>query len=170
MKSILIKLLGLILGFFIIIAAATNANAAPADAPPLKTNAEAGPFQGVFYGWVYGDEDSKAPMVLDLTHREETVWGDIYVGEGLMVDGGFCGEAAVPAGKQTASGQTNARTPDKFNASTAFEISGLEINVDIASQVAADGESLTAEAQINLPWFCGADPVIGGTLVRYHGN
>jgi hypothetical protein len=167
MKSILIKLLGVILGLFIIISATTNANAAPAEVAPIEAASAAGPFQGIFYGWINGDEGSKAPLVLDLTHQNETIFGDIYLGEGLVVDGGICGSAAVPAAKQSASSQTSLGTPNEFNASTAFEISGMEINVDIASRVADNGETLTAEAQIDLPWFCGADPVIEGTLARY---
>ena len=170
MQNLLIKLLALILVLGIAIAATSAAQAAPAQAPPIETTAATGPFDGIFYGWVNSDNGSRAPMVLDLTHKGSTVSGDIYLGEGLVVNGGICGEAAVPSGIQSATGTTDPRSPDMFSTAIGFEFSGLEIGVDITGQVAPDGESLSAEAQIDLPWFCGADPELSGTLLRYHPN
>jgi hypothetical protein len=168
MQNILIKLFGLLLVLFVVIAAASAAEAAPAAEAPAGASLSAGPFDGIFYGWVQGDHGSQALMILDLTHRDETVEGKVYLGEGLVVDAGVCGSAAVPSGVQAASGQTSPGAPDEFNADAEFQITGLEIGVEIASQVSADGESLTAEARIDLPWFCGTNPVLSGTLIRYH--
>lgn len=170
MQKILINLLAVILVLAVAIAAISRAEAAPADGPPAEATTQTGPFDGIFYGWINGDNDSRAPMILDLSHDDSMVNGDIYLGEGLIVDGGICGVAEVPSGVQSASGSTDPRTPEEFNTVVGFEISGLEIGVEITGQVAADGESLATEAQIDLPWFCGTDPEISGTLQRYHPN
>ena len=168
MQNILPKLFGLLLALFIVMAAVTAADAAPAAPLTSGVSSPAGPFEGVFYGWVQGDQGSRAPMVLDLRHEAGTVDGKVYLGEGLVVDAGVCGSSAVPSAVQSASGLTRPETPDEFSANAQFQISGLEIGVEIASQVSSDGESLDAEARIDLPWFCGSDPVLSGTLIRYH--
>ena len=170
MQKILINLLAVIMVLAIAIAASSQAEAAPAEVPPTNTASVAGPFEGIFYGYINSDTGSRAPMILDLTHTGNIVSGDIYMGEGLVVNGGICGEAAVPSGVQSASGSTLPNNPDQFSTAVEFEVSGIEIGVEINSQVSADGETLAAEAQIDLPWFCGADPEISGTLQRYHPN
>ena len=168
MQKTIINLLVLILVLFIVVTAASTASAAPSESSPIESLPASGPFEGVFYGWVQGDQGSRAPMVLDLSHEDGTVDGKVYLGEGLVVDAGVCGSSAVPSAAQSASGQTRPEAPDEFNANAQFQISGFEIGVEIASQVSSDGESLDAEARIDLPWFCGADPVLSGTLIRYH--
>jgi hypothetical protein len=163
MKKIIINLFGLVLVLVIAIAATSGAQAAPADSRSPGSE----PFQGIFYGWVHGDQNSQAPMILDLTQGDGIVQGDIYLGEGLVVDGGFCGTASVPAGMQSASGLNDSKDSGEFSASTSFQVQGLDIDVEIASRIADDGGSLTAEARIDLPWFCGEDPVVSGTLLKY---
>ena len=66
MQKILINLLGVILVLAVAIAAISRAEAAPAEVPPAEVTAQTGPFNGIFYGWINGDEDSRAPMILDL--------------------------------------------------------------------------------------------------------
>jgi hypothetical protein len=159
MQRILIGMLVLIAVIFV---AATAASAAPLPAEPVT-----GPYEGVFYGYIHSDNGSKAPMILELSHRVNQVKGNIYLGEGLYVDAGMCGAGNVPAGQQFASGQTLSGDPSQLQASTNFQVQGFDIGVDLVSRVAPDGNSLDAEAKIDLPWLCGGDPTISGTLVRY---
>ena len=160
MQKILISLLVLIAVMFL---AATAASAAPLPAEPLT----GGPYEGIFYGYIYSDNGSRAPMILDLHHQSDQVQGEIYLGEGLYVDAGVCGAGNVPAGQQFASGQTLSGDPSQLQASTNVQVQGFEIGVDLISKVSPDGNSLQAQASIDLPWFCGSDPHISGTLMRY---
>ena len=67
-------------------------------APAVDTTAAVGPYEGVFYGYVHGDKDSKAPLILVLTHRGNQVQGDVYLGEGLYVYTGLAFFRQFPEG------------------------------------------------------------------------
>jgi hypothetical protein len=135
--------------------------------PILADKGEVGPYEGIFYGYVYGDEGSRAPMALGLTHRGDIVSGKVYLGEGLYVDGGVCGGVNVPKVLQSASGKSESEDPNRMHASTSFKVSNFQITANLISRLSADGESLTAEAEIDLPWLCGRDPLLTGKLSRY---
>ena len=125
-----------------------------------------GPYEGTFHGTVYGDRGSRAPLTLELTHRGNRVAGVAYLGEGLYVDAGFCGRGTVPAASQRASGTTVPGNPNRLVAHSTIDVGSFDVNVHLESNVSADSDTLTAKATFDLPWLCGRDPVITGTLTR----
>ena len=137
---------------------------------PLASNAagspDIGPFEGVFSGVLYGDNNSRAPIALQMTHRDGVVNGRLYLGKGLYVNAGMCGKTEIPAMMQSASGRTLPSNPNKLAVNTSFNMSGFDIDVDLTSTVSADGETLSAATSIDLPWICGRDPSYSGTLYR----
>ncbi|MGD9050103.1 MAG: hypothetical protein PVF77_18765 [Anaerolineae bacterium] len=125
-----------------------------------------GPYEGRFQGVANGDRSSSAPIMLDLTHRGNQVEGVVYIGEGLVVSGGFCGTVNVPATAQYVEGKTVRWNPNRLVVKPTFDLGGFELKVDFESNVSADGEEITAKAEVDLPWFCGRDPVLSSTLYR----
>ena len=133
-----------------------------------STNAavNVGPYEGVFSGVLYGDNNSRAPIALQMTHRNGVVNGRLYLGEGLYVNAGRCGKTQIPPMVQSANGRTLASNPNKMVVNTSFNVSGFNIGVDLTSTVSADGQTLNAGTSIDLPWICGRDPSYSGTLSR----
>ena len=127
---------------------------------------KAGPYEGVFFGLVYGDNNSRALMALQMTDRNGVVEGKVYLGDGLYVDAGMCGQNEIPSMLQYASGKTNPNDPNELTVQTMVNVSGFDIGVNLNSTVSEDGKTLTAEASIDLPWICGSDPSFTGTLER----
>jgi hypothetical protein len=125
-----------------------------------------GPYEGVFYGIVTGDNNSNALMALQMTDRNGVVEGKIYLGEGLYIDAGVCGKTEIPSVQQYATGQTLPDNPNEMSVNSTVNVSGFDIGVELHSIVSADGETLTAQASIDLPWICGRDPSFSGTLER----
>ena len=136
-------------------------------APNNDALSQTNPYEGIFYGTIKGDRDSQAPMVLALKQRGEQISGTIYLGEGLFVDGGVCGKAQVPATQQSASGINQSSDPNRLQAKTSFNISGFQLDASLNSRLSADGNTLTATAKADLPWFCGNDPTLDINLQRY---
>jgi len=138
--------------------------------PPAVSNSSdtaiVGPFEGIFSGVLYGDNNSRAPIALQMTHRDGVVNGRLYLGEGLFVNAGVCGKTQIPAMAQSASGRTLTNNPNKLAINTSFNISGFDIGVDLTSTVSADGSTLNAATSIDLPWICGRNPSYSGTLYR----
>ncbi len=155
MKRLLIGLL-VVIG---IIATMSVATAAPETAVSKQ-----GPYEGVFHGTVYAPDGSKAAMSLELTHQGNIVEGTVFLGEGLHIDAGLCGQGTIPASSLMASGKTSTANPDLLSTTSAFDVSGITVNVNLDSEI--QGDTLKAEATIDLPWLCGSDPVITGTLQR----
>ena len=135
-------------------------------APSGVATGKVGPYEGVFEGVAYGDRNSSAPIELDLTHRGSQVEGRVSLREGLHVSGGFCGTVDVPAVSQAVEGQTVRWNPKRLVVSPTFDLGGFDITVDFESNVSSDGEVITARAKIDLPWFCGRDPVLTSRLYR----
>lgn len=158
-------LLKMILPILAIAAMATLVVSAEAAAtkPPTISG---GIFAGKFEGYLTGDRASRAPITLELTQAGSVVSGDITIGKGLVVDGGVCGVAAVPAGEQSAKGMVSARNPRHLDAAADLTVQGLDIQIELDGDLSADGKTLSAVATIDLPWLCGGDPVIEGTLDR----
>lgn len=125
-----------------------------------------GGFNGTFAGTLMGDGGSSAPATLTLTTVGNTVTGVIDVGQGLVVDGGNCGQTAVPTGAVSANGTLDAANPNRLNASSIFNVQGLSIELLLAGELSADGQTLNAQASIDLPLLCGRDPGISGSFVR----
>jgi hypothetical protein len=142
---------------------AIGATAAPGVAEAATS---VGPYEGTFQGVVYGDQGTRAPLMLDLTHRDGQVEGKVSMGQGLYVDAGFCGGVNIPTTAQYVEGQTTRWNPDRLKVSPAFDLGGVELVVDFESSMSASGDVITAEAKVDLPWFCGRDPVLKATLHR----
>lgn len=159
MKKVVI---GLIFALIAVLAITLSASAAPQHPKPAKT----GPFEGTFKGMVYGDKGTSAPLSLVLNHRGNQVEGNVFLGEGLFLDGGMCGAGYVPAGSQFATGKTSAKNPDHFSAQSNFNVSGINVKLNLDGQISDDGDELESKAKIDLPWLCGRDPVISGTLFK----
>ena len=137
-----------------------------AEAPTLSNSASstlAGPFEGVFYGVIQGDNNSRAPIALQMTHRDGVVNGRLYLGNGLFVDAGRCGKTQIPSMAQSASGRTHT---NNLALNTTFNVSGFDIGANLNSSVSADGNTLSAKIAIDLPWLCGRDPSYSGMLQR----
>lgn len=156
----------LVIGTLFVLTILSLATASVFAAPREARTNSVGPYEGTFHGTVYGDHGSSAPMTLDLTHRGNQVKGYAHLGQGLRVNGRFCGANAVPSGALYASGWTQPDSPNRLNARSTFEVQGMDITVDLASNVSPDGNVLAAKARLDLPWFCGRDPVLTGTLYK----
>lgn len=125
-----------------------------------------GPYEGTWYGPARGDRNSYALMTLDLTHRGDRVEGSLALNKGLYVDGRICGAVSLPATEQTVEGRTAAKDPGHLEALPSFDVGAFDLTVDFESDVMEDGGTITAEARVDLPWFCGRDPVLTATLYR----
>lgn len=157
MKKYLVLSVVVLIGLFAVVAV-PGASAAPAEA------AAKGPYEGVFHGNIYGENGSSAPMSLDLTHTGRNVDGTVFIGDGLTIDAGVCGAVDVPATAVNASGRSSANNPRALSASSSFDVSGIDVTVDLDSYVA--GDHIEAEVTIDLPWICGGDPTLTGQLHR----
>jgi hypothetical protein len=165
MKKISIGLLAAMMLLFGL-STATALAAEDLAGSPSNAAVEVGPYEGVFSGFLYGDNNSRAPIALQMTHRDGVVNGKIYLGEGLYVNAGRCGKTQIPSMVQSASGRTLASNPNKLVVNTSFAISGFDIGVDLTSSVSADGKTLNVGSSIDLPWICGRDPSYSGTLYK----
>ena len=85
-----------------------------AESPARTAANSVGPYEGVFTGVLYGDNNSRAPIALAMTHRDGVVNGKLYLGEGFYVDAGRCGGTTIPAMSQSASGRTLVSDPSKL--------------------------------------------------------
>lgn len=159
MKRSVFAFVSVVIAFFLL---ATGAHAAPEAAAKGKV----GPYEGAFQGVAYGDRGSRAPLKLELTHRGSQVVGEVSLGEGLYVDGGFCGAVNLPAVSQPVEGQTTTWNPKRLEINPTFDVGGLKLAVDFESTLSASGDVLTARAKVDLPWFCGRDPALSATLYR----
>ena len=153
-----------LVGLLAVIGIVATMSVASANAAPETAVNKVGPYEGTFHGTVYAPDGSKAPMSLDLTHRGTVVEGTVFLGEGLNIDAGLCGAGSIPASSILATGKTSAVNPKKLSAISAFDVSGITVKVNLDSQV--QGDTVNAKAKIDLPWLCGSDPVITGTLQR----
>lgn len=151
---------GLLIALTALVLMSVTAFAAPVNKPA------AGPFEGEFTGTVKGDLGSQTTLTLDMTDRENLVSGEATLGEGLKVKAGVCGTAVVPAGLFLAEGETSPRHPDELSAEAALQVKGMAVNIVVEGELSADGETLDMTARIDLPWICGRDPVITGTLTK----
>jgi hypothetical protein len=156
----------LIAGLLTILGILATAGVGVDAAPKAIWTEEVGPYEGTFEGITYGDQGSHAPLSLDLTHRGDEVEGMVRLGEGLYVNGGWCGAVDVPATTQYVEGQTVRGDPRRLMVNPTFDIGGLDLEVGFESKVSADGEVITARAKVDLPWFCGRDPVLRATLYK----
>lgn len=157
MKKFLVIGLIAVIGLFAVMAV-PGASAAPLEAGKI------GPYHGTFNGTVYAADGSSAAMTLVMTHRDSAVDGTVFIGDGLSINAGMCGSTTIPASSLNASGATVPGNPNRLKASSTFDVSGIDVTVHLDSQVS--GDQLSAKATIDLPFFCGGDQVLTGTLLR----
>jgi hypothetical protein len=153
-------------GAVVVLLVLLTAVAGAHGAPEVTSEKGVGPYEGTFHGVAYGDKGSSAPLSLELTHRGSQVRGNVYLGEGLHVSAGFCGSVNLPAAGQRIEGETAFWNPKRLVADPTFDAGGFDLTIDFESNVSADGEVITAEARVDLPWFCGRDPVLTSSLHR----
>ena len=132
----------------------------------MPTMITPGPFEGVFSGSVRGDNNSQAPITLELTHRGDDVEGVVSLGEGLYVNAGMCGGASIPASEQSFTVKTQPGKPRELSTQLAFNVSNYKVGVNLESLISDDGKMITSQVSIDLPWICGRDPKLTGTLYR----
>ncbi len=125
-----------------------------------------GGFNGSFSGTLAADNGSSAPATLTLSQTGSAVSGRLSIGDGLSIDAGNCGVVAVPAGDQNASGTVDAANPNRLATASSIPVSGLTIGVALAAELAADGNSVAARVDLDLPFLCGRDAAISGTFVK----
>ena len=153
-------------------AVATQPPALPTAAPPVAATLPAvggaggsGGYTGAFAGTLTSDDGSTAPVSLNLTQSGTTVTGDITIGDGLTIDGGNCGAQAIPAGSRAVSGQVDPSNPNHIEVSAGYEVQGFTITANLRGDLAADGR-LSGQIDLSLPFLCGRNPVITGSLAR----
>jgi hypothetical protein len=148
----------------------TPAALPPVGATPIGGGAAApvaaAGFNGSFAGTLSSENGSSAPTTLDLSQSADAVTGRLTIGDGLTLDAGNCGIQAVPAGTQTAAGQLDPANPNHLETTGNINAAGLTIAVRLTADLAADGQTLTARADLDLPLLCGTDPAISGTFVK----
>jgi len=141
----------------------------PTALPPVGDGATDGatsPFNGSFAGTLSTGNGSSAPVNLALTQTGTIVSGDINIGDGLTIDGGNCGAQAIPAGGRAVSGQTDPSNPNHIEVSAGYDVQGITITARLTADLSADGNAITGRIDLDLPFFCGSDPVITGALAR----
>jgi hypothetical protein len=101
-----------------------------------------------------------------MTHKGEQVEGTAFLGNGLFVDAGWCGAGYLPASNEYASGHSSPSNPRHISTESTFNVEGFDVTVELDANASSNGESIEAEATIDLPWLCGRDPVLTGTLYK----
>ena len=123
-------------------------------------------FDGLFAGTAYGDRGTQAPLSLELSQQGPDVVATATLGEGLYVVTRFCGGATVPAGTVDGNGHVDPDAPGRVWTSASFDVQGFPVRMAIQGDLSEDGQTLAAEATLDLPSLCGTDPVLTGTLQR----
>lgn len=72
----------------------------------------------------------------------------------------------MPSSVQYASGTTEPSDPNRLLASAKVDVNRFNIKVTLASDVSPSGDVIQAKAKLDLPWFCGRDPVLDATLYK----
>ena len=144
----------------------------PLVASTDSINTQIGPLEGIFIGDVHSNNGTSAPLMLRLSQTDNHVYAIADIGEGLTVDAGFCGVVPIPAGSFSASALSDPRRPNTLVADVTFDVNGFEISASLVSELADSGDQLDAEVSIDLPWLCGRDPTLRGSLelVEYDGD
>jgi hypothetical protein len=133
---------------------------------PIGGQPAAGGFNGTFAGTLNGDNGSAALGTLTLTQTGDTVSGQLAIGPGLALDAGSCGAQSVPELVQTATGTVDPAAPNSLRTTGSIPVGGFTIGVVLTAELAPDGQSLAARADLDLPFLCGRDPAISGTFSR----
>ena len=138
----------------------------PALPAPIGGQPATGGFNGTFAGTLNGDNGSAALGTLTLTQTGDTVSGQLAIGPGLVLDAGSCGAQSVPELVQTATGTIDPAAPNSLRTTGSIPVGGFTIGVILTADLAPNGQSLAARADLDLPFLCGRDPAISGTFGR----
>ena len=144
----------------------TTLSASVFAAPKKLATKIVDPFEGTFSGVIYGDKGSQAPLTLKMVQDGDEVYGTLFLGSGLYINGGRCGGGYIPASNQYAAGKIDKSNAHALDAITSIRISGFKVNIELEGLLSKDGENLQAEATVNLPWLCGRDPVVNAFLIK----
>lgn len=139
-----------------------GAMATPASAAARTTSG----MNGTFSGRVSGSDDSSAPLTVTLSKSGKTITGTGTIGTGLVASAGWCGTYNIPARSYTGSATIDPTNPNHVSWSSTFETGGVSIPVTMVGDLSADGTTITAQAIVDIPMFCGADPSFPATLTR----
>jgi len=129
---------------------------------------EAGLFQGNFTGIAIGDEKTSAPLTLNLTQNGSRVSGSATILAGIKVNTGglVCpGTVDVPSGTMGIAGSISNRNPRQLVAKSALNASGMKIAADMLADISREGDIMTAQIKLNLPWPC-RSPTVKANLAR----
>jgi hypothetical protein len=132
--------------------------------PDSSTMNTPGPYEGVFSGSVSGDNRSQAPITLKLTHRSDDIEGVVSIGEGLYVNAGRWVEEYSIHGRFSV--KTQPGKPNQLTTQLTFNVSNFQIDINLEGLISEDGNIMTLNANIDLPWICGRDPALTGILYR----
>ena len=133
---------------------------------PLGHPSGAGGFNGVYSGTLNGDNGSTAVGTLTLTQTGNDVSGQLDIGPGLVLDAGSCGAQSVPQLTQAAAGAVDPAAPNRLQTASSIPVAGFTVGIILNAELSADGQTLAARADLDLPFICGRDPVISGTFGR----
>ena len=123
---------------------------------PFATASE-GLFQSKFTGTAFSDQDSSAPLTLNLTQNGNTVNGTATIGNGLKVDtGGFIcpGMVSVPSGTIDVIGSVSETNPRHLDAKSSLSTYGITITAQMISELSQDGNSMDISLDLRIPWPC----------------
>lgn len=148
----------MLIGFALLGLSAATAAAATPEKPAPK------PFTGTFEGIIYGSNNSSTAIILELEQEKNHVIGTAFIDEGLYINAGNCGGAYVPATTETAVGNVSTKNPNLLSAETNLNVSGINVTIDFIGEL--DEDVLDLEAKIDLPWLCGKDPLLHGTVEK----
>ncbi len=70
----------------------------------------------------------------------------------------------MPASNEFASGHSSPSNPRHIATESTFNVEGFDVTVELEADASSDGKTVEAKAKIDLPWLCGRDPVLTGTL------
>ncbi len=103
---------------------------------------------------------------MTLTQTGNDVSGQLDIGPGLVLDAGSCGAQSVPQLTQAAAGAVDPAAPNRLQTASSIPVAGFTVGILLNAELSADGQTLAARADLDLPFICGRDPVISGTFGR----
>lgn len=137
---------------------------------PAEEDAESeqlGPFSGTFEGTMIGDNETSAPLELQLVQIGRNIEGAATLGDGLILRaGGVCGSFPIPAMTINAADELDHAGERTLSTSTSVTVSGFDVPVELQAELGPDGNTVTAQATIYPPALCGTNPTVSATLTR----
>ena len=148
----------------LVVLALLSITAISASAAPMAAKTNTKPFTGTFVGTIEGDNNTSAPITLELEQNGNKVTGTAFIDEGLYLKAGSCGSAYLPAATQSTTGTVSAKNPNVLTSQMKLTVSGVKVTIDLSGKLVND--QLDAQAKIDLPWLCGSDPILTSQLEK----